>query len=348
MRESLYKTERKTNSIARLCRTHNWYYCKLPPVLAIAYTLSLLTHHPFTATVQLCFILFVSITSCGAYGHIVNDIFDIPQDRLAGKKNFMENVPVSLRWLLAILSILVGFSPFFFFDLAKGAAIVLFADYVLATIYSAPPFRLKEKPYFSFLTDAIAVHLLPIWMAFALFSSFGSTPFFIAASFWAFFAGLRGIIVHQLWDEENDGRAGVVTFVRKVGPTNSQVLIRRFLFPAELISFLVVTYLIGVQHPIFLLVVSLYAANSLVKRYLWQRPHDPAPSRPTTFFIANDFYESWFPICITIFLAFVAPQFILLFAAHFFLFYRDTQKRLIEELRLARDLAKAATAQRTS
>jgi 1,4-dihydroxy-2-naphthoate octaprenyltransferase len=328
----------KLASLPSLLRANQWFYYKIPPVLGISYAHILLKDQRSPVeNIVFCLSLVVSLTSCAAFGYLLNDSFDIMQDQLAGKKNKIVSVPVRTRLLLVLLTILLGFLPFFAKIMPAKAAFVLLVDYLVATIYSAPPFRLKENAFLSVLADGTAAHFLPVLFAFALFSAFDSS-IFPAALLWAFFTGLRAIIVHQLCDEENDVRAGVVTFVRHVGSTQAQWLIRAVLFPLEVISFCWLLALLIQSYPVLILLALLYVTQVLLKSALRSRPVDPA--HRGTVVIPFDFYESWCPPFFAMLLVFESPEFLFLFILHMGLFYKEIKGRIFDELRLIKHISK--------
>lgn len=310
-------------------RTNHWFYHKLQPVMAISYAQMLFDGNPFSDSVRICIVLLVCLAGCAAYGYIVNDTFDIEQDYLAGKENRMRNVPAGHRFLLSALAVLFGFMPFFVGHLSGQAALVLLAIYIIATLYSARPFRLKERGLLGVLADATAAHVLPILLVFSIFSDLGES-FSIAALIWAFFTGLRAITMHQLWDQENDIRAGALTFLRQAGPVRVQFAIRNLIFPAEITSFLIVLFLIGRGHPSLFLVAGAYAASSFLMYYFGKRSFDPVFRPKGLHIFPYDFYETWFPFYLLILLTFENPQFLLLLLMHFVLFYKVTRRRFVE------------------
>src|SRR4029077_12941145 len=95
------------------------------------------------------------------------------------------------------------------------------------SLYSIPPFRLKGRAALGLIADASGAHLFPVLVA-ALLAlrarGDGLDPTWVAAcGAWAFAFGLRGILWHQLFDIDNDRKAGVHTFaVRHSGKAAGQ------------------------------------------------------------------------------------------------------------------------------
>src|SRR5580704_15198358 len=68
-------------------RPENWFVSKIPPLLAVAYLEILRLGIAPHDAVQLLACALFSICSVAIYGHVVNDLFDLDADRLAGKAN---------------------------------------------------------------------------------------------------------------------------------------------------------------------------------------------------------------------------------------------------------------------
>lgn len=144
-----------------LVRFDHWFTQKLSPLLVLAYALLwAMDAAPSQAWRVLPFVL-LSICCVAAYGHVVNDWFDIESDEQAGKSNSLAGVAPAMRFALAALLFAAGFGI-----LALGPSFgrlwpLLAANYLLPTIYSIPPIRLKERSLAGVVSDALAAHLIP-------------------------------------------------------------------------------------------------------------------------------------------------------------------------------------------
>ncbi|QNK63158.1 hypothetical protein H7F33_01125 [Pedobacter sp. PAMC26386] len=94
--------------------------------------------------------------------------------------------------------------------------------WIVFSLYSLPPVRLKKRGIWGVLCDAMGAHLFP-----ALFITSSLLEFihadknvlwFVLIGFWAFFYGLRGILWHQFYDRENDRRSSTTTFASHIKP----------------------------------------------------------------------------------------------------------------------------------
>src|SRR5258708_38908653 len=87
-------------SFFAFARPGNWFFSKIPPLLAVAY-LEILRFGvaPHDAGRLLASGL-LSIFCVAIYGHVVNDIFDVEADRLANKVNRLADIRPVWRVLL--------------------------------------------------------------------------------------------------------------------------------------------------------------------------------------------------------------------------------------------------------
>jgi hypothetical protein len=329
----------KIVSFVKLSRAHLWFYQKLPPVLAVAYAQILLTNIQPPDAYAGCVAILIALTGCALFGYFLNDWFDIAQDRLAGKPNRMESVSPKYRWIFPLTALLLGFFPFWFQQFPAEALFVVTIDYVFSFLYSTPAFRWKERPVPAIVLDAAAAHFLPVILVFAMFPD-AFTLFSVAACVWALFNGLRQIVLHQLWDYQNDTRAGVVTFVRRIGFARAQSVLSRLIFPVELIAFLVLAFAIFQTNRIFAVPVVLYAVILTIKSRIWKRSIQAAPAVSTNHIPPNDFYETWFPVSLAALLVLQDFRFLLLLVGHMLIFYKHLKRREMENLRLLKDCAK--------
>src|ERR1700681_1027624 len=84
----------------RQVRSQDWWEFKMPPVLAAAYGSILIARPaPAYALATIATLVF-SISCVAAYGYLINDLFDIEDDRLGGKPNVMDGKPAWTRFAL--------------------------------------------------------------------------------------------------------------------------------------------------------------------------------------------------------------------------------------------------------
>ena len=131
----------------------------------------------------------------------------------------MAGFSTARRITLVVFFVISGFLPFALIDIGFLAVLLLLINYMLSMLYSAPPTRLKEKMLWGVFADGYWAHGLPTLFIAEEFSTLADgsieriLPFIITATIWAFLFGLRGILIHQIWDLQNDDTSGLITFV---------------------------------------------------------------------------------------------------------------------------------------
>lgn len=319
-----------------LLRGSDWWFYKIPPLLAIAYTEILLqSPSPQTALVKLLALL-ASMFFVAAYGHVINDIFDIEVDRRANKPNRMAALSIFQRILLSISLAVAGLVPWLLTGFSTQSALLLAGIYTLLTVYSAPPLRLKEKGLWGVVADAAAVHAVPTLFVATVFSQLAnpsqseSVTFATVATLWAFLVGIRGIVLHQIWDRENDEAAGVNTLVVKVGTETARSWLSFLIFPCEILLLGLLVFVISQFAPLLGGFFILYVILRGINTHLTSPPvFDPAPAQKASV-PAHDFYEAWLPLALLVLLSVREASFIPLLAFHIVLFYPAIVKRLVE------------------
>jgi len=332
------------DSIGSRYRAREWFYSKITVVIAIFFSAVLLLGiRPKQAIVSVALTL-LAICSCGAFGYVINDLFDVVEDDAAGKPNKMRGLTRARRIAFLCLPILFGFLPLLILSVPLQAKIVLALDYLLAAAYSAPPIRLKVRGLLGNVTDATAVHALP-----ALFSILvlpgawdqitKNLQLFACSVFlWSFFYGLRGIFLHQIWDFENDTKSGFRSFVITIGKERVRRLIQCFLFPMEAAGFIGLCYFLIPRSLVFAISLGIYFLGDILKWKIWKRPFDVAPKQLGNYVPPADFYQAWFGLAIVLQLCLTNILFVPLLCLYVFSFYPEIKARVAENWHLLRDV----------
>jgi 4-hydroxybenzoate polyprenyltransferase len=146
-----------------------------------------------------------------AYGYLVNDLADVELDRRAGKSNVFHG----MSHTRAVLVVAVVFAVM----VTCGLSFARRPDFlplwivwaVVATSYSCPPVRLKERGALGLVATIVAQQPIPAAMAFA---ALGYLRTWGALAFVAYIT-VRGIcsdVGHQMRDRERDAATGARTF----------------------------------------------------------------------------------------------------------------------------------------
>ncbi|AFY85514.1 phytanoyl-CoA dioxygenase family protein [Oscillatoria acuminata] len=316
-------------------RIKNWWNYKIPPLLGIVYALLLLSDYTIAqATTIFAVIISTSIGAAG-YGHFINDICDIETDQKANKPNAAANLQPWQRLLLCLLFLSIGFAAPLLTHLGIIPLALLTANYLLPTLYSVPPLRLKERGTWGILSDAAGAHLVPtLFVAATVLSQTPDPPrnaliFTGIAAAHAFFVGLRGILLHQLWDRTNDLNSGTATFVTQQPPKTVHRWIDRLVFPVEILLLSGVALLLCQSTPALTIFFAVYLLLTTVNIKTAPHPFTPSPPKGQNI-IPHDLYEVWLPLALSITLAVQNPQFLLLVALTAMLFYPSIKVRITE------------------
>ena len=140
---------------------------------------------------------------------------------------------------------------------------------------------------------------------------------------------MRGILLHQLWDRDNDLNAGISTFVTQFQPESVCLWINRLVFPCEIILFSGLAVVLSRFSPWLLGFFTVYVLITLTKLKVTQTPLDPSPPVGQNI-IPHDLYEVWLPLALAILLVTRNPVFLIFFGLTLVLFYPSIKIRAME------------------
>lgn len=306
-------------SLKKAFRFEDWWFSKIPPLLAVALFLLLPGDLPLAESLLTIFCVFVSIICVAAYGYILNDVFDVESDALAGKLNSMSTRSGWQRFLACFLPLVLGFVPGLFAHYPPWGWGLLALNCLWPTVYSVPPIRIKERGFGGILLDAAGAHVTPtLFVLVVLSDSFQNAESlgilrFATIACWSAVLGLKGILYHQLADWSNDEASATKTWARSMKREHLARFLPRFNiaveFPANValvLAFLPWSPLSG----IFLL---LYIFVEVIKNRLgfeFALDADPRNNRRTIPFCNDLFYDCWLPLSVAVHLALSSPAWI--------------------------------------
>jgi 4-hydroxybenzoate polyprenyltransferase len=294
---------RSKSGILATTRAGEWWVHKFSPLLATFYaTVGLLGGSLLPLLGRLLGL--VGALLVGAiYVSVVNDWTDLAADAAAGKANRLAGR--SGRFIgLALGGCLLAGSAFgmYFWHLSHLVAGLYLAAWVVYSLYSLPPVRLKNRGLPGVLADASGAHLLPQLLVVAAVQAWlgRAVPgaWWVAVGAWALACGIRNIVWHQLGDAAADAQAGIDTLVLRWGAGRTQWLGQAVVFPVEVVAFGMV---LGLGQPGWALgLLGLYGGLEWCRWRIWgYRPVVLAPDRRI---VLNDYYLFFYP------LAFLLPQ----------------------------------------
>ena len=336
-------------SAARLVRTDFWFRQKLPPLLALAYAFLLIGAVEPASALHSVPLVALCICFVAAYGHVVNDIFDVGMDAAAGKPNAMARFSTGPRIALLLGLLGGGFGSLAVLGARPPLVALLAANYLLPTLYSAPPTRFKERGVSSVLSDLLASHVVPMLFVGMALSTVSladptlETNLIASAALWSFFVGLRGILVHQAVDSHNDRAANVTTFGGRLGRDTVRAFVVKVVLPLEGLALTVLLYIVLPFSSVLAVAVLVYAAGEVSRFWRGVRlPHvfPEQPERePHLPFLKNDFHEVWLPCALALQLALNTPAYTALFIAHVILFRHGVRDVAVLLVKFAQEQA---------
>lgn len=337
-------------SLCKLARTDNWLQSKIPPLLSIAFAGILIGDVASKEAYLLIANICISIFSVAVYGHLINDIFDAEEDRFNHKENLVSSLPPFARLLLCLITIITGFSPLILQKYGALPTLLLVINYILPTIYSAPPFSLKRRGVAGILMDSLGAHAIPtlfitsLFLASVEFSPIIQFLFLLSTFAWSFFLGLRGIITHQVADRQNDMAANVVTFGGSRNPKSLRRLVLHHLLPIEFAAIIVFSSILVWYYPLISVAILLYLALEYAKiKKGWKLPlfYQHLPEREDYIpFLNNEFYELWLPCALLITMVSSDLSFLFLAGIYLVLFWPGIKNRSKVVGRILVDVAK--------
>ncbi|HEX59410.1 MAG TPA: hypothetical protein ENF26_04600 [Methanomicrobia archaeon] len=222
------------------------------------------------------------LTSLGfyfMYGFLINDFFDMPLDVAAGKRRAVHEL--SRAAFVSLIAAVIVTSGLHLWYLREPLYVAVYtAAYALATLYSAPPARLKERGVAGVVVNGLIEKALPVLAVVAFFHSFGFDAFVLLTA--AFLMGVADIVAHQIYDYESDAKTGCGSLVTRIGKERAIALFRGFVAPPTSAALFTLSALVSVRIPAAAIFVVLTALAYLyvfllVRRGSWELEEEVFP-----------------------------------------------------------------------
>lgn len=313
--------------LLKFTRYSEWWEYKLVPLLSIGYATILLTDLPIEKAISRLLFLLLSITVGAIYVSVINDLTDIKEDALAGKTNRMTSLSPIVRSLILFFCLSAGFILGYLIYPDKLSLFFYIMAWIVFSLYSIPPFRLKKRGIWGVLCDAAGAHLFPTLLitTHMIHLKQAHTPgvWLCAVGIWSLFYGLRGILWHQFHDRDNDLKSGTTTFASGIIPEHFkkwEILI--FLIELTAFSFILFFILniwiaLGIVFYTILTLIRKISFNYKVSLIITPPllPHQ---------LLMNDYYLVFFPLSLVFTLGLNFSSGWLILIAHIFLFPKKT------------------------
>lgn len=322
------------NHLAKTTRSPEWWDYKITSILGTVY--ATLYFNQFFPSGSIFFFMLAALVPCASYVSLINDWTDLEEDKLAGKENRLEGKSRGYALALIFACLSIGLIVSFF--LSKLSLILYCCAWIVFSLYSLPPFRLKKRGILGVVADASGSHLFPqLFAVSALYDWYQKDVdlnWIGAVAVWSIASGLRGILWHQLKDKSNDLAAGVGTFVQRQGESLVQNLVKRLIFPAEILAFLLMLGYTGNQ--LAFIFLGIYIALELSRRALWGV--DIVLVGPTERFrvFMEEYYGVFYPIAFLVSVVEFQPFSWIILILHLAFFFRRIWHLYVEIVSLAR------------
>jgi len=202
------------NSIVKILSWRDWgivrYNSIFQNLSALYFIAYVGLHWNLTFIVNALLFIFFSILMTG-YGYLINDFADIDLDKHHQKPNSFANTKKSLAiWIL--LGVLICGAIFSLPFIKNIWFVIIWGIWIfVATTYSLPPLRFKEKGTLGLITTVLGQQVFPVALLFAAFTTPWSWGVFILILF-TFSRGVSSDLGHQIRDWINDSQTDTCTF----------------------------------------------------------------------------------------------------------------------------------------
>lgn len=285
----------------------------------------------------------LAIVPAAIYASLTNDLTDFAGDLEAGKRNGIFGRSRSAIIAFAALALAAGFVFVWLWRDEATLLLCYLAIWLSFTLYSLPPFRLKERGAAGVLFVAAGEQLFPVLVA-VLLASRGahrsvSGTWIGSVSAWALAYGMRGILWHQLTDADNDRAANFPTFACR-HPRAAAVIGTFVVFPFELAALAAMLWQIGsLWPPAGLVLYLLYAVRSV---RLWHKNPVIVVPKPRFFIVLQQFYTDLFPMALLIVASIRDRRDLAVLIVHLLLFPRGVAHAIRLSASIARTVVSAS------
>jgi hypothetical protein len=272
-------------------------------------------------------LLLVSILGTASYGYLVNNLFDLEEDRRAGKSNYVESISVFAKASMVVIFLFIALFPWLFLPVLILNFGLFILQLVLLTAYCLPPVRLKRFVCAGVITDALYNSVIMVFVIVFTIREYAVYPLELGTQVLAvlfvvlFLKGLRGILLHQLADRKNDRKAGFRSYVLHRGSLFTIHLISKAILIPELVSLSLLVFLLTKHVPGLGWMYLSFMIYSFLRLRLWNIRTIPVKQYKFIFlYTLNDFYEEWLPLYSLLLLAIQDIRFLFLFVPYVLFF----------------------------
>ena len=123
------------------------------------YLVSLHYHHRLSGEAFMLYdlLIMICLSLVASGGYYINQVYDYESDRINGKLGFLHNDLIGERGLLGLFLVLSVVSIGIAAYLSWLIALLIIVLFVLGYSYSAPPLRLKDRPVWGLIVNAVGI-----------------------------------------------------------------------------------------------------------------------------------------------------------------------------------------------
>jgi hypothetical protein len=235
-------------TLASIVRLRAWKLAVAGPALYWYFPIFyvLLSTRPHVNPLGLTALLVVLMLSA-SWGFLLNDLADREADSKSGRADALHGHALSARVMWALILSTAIFSWLIVLLIGGGYAfkVVLAIDYLIATLYSVRPAKLKVRRFWGFLANSVMERPLPI----LVFLSYMHYYTVLTILFPLLMELTWSVFKHQAADIKEDIEANVMTFAASLGETLSNKIVQEFLNPLSVLSLLLLVGLAWLSIP---------------------------------------------------------------------------------------------------
>jgi hypothetical protein len=306
-----------------LVRPRAWWFNKVP--LSVLVGLLLVDGRPLTVAAVLSLAGLVGIVSSVAnYGYALNEMYDRDEDRRGARLNAAESHGPWRMWIIVAMSAVTAFLLSTVVGGVVGSLLTA-VELLIPLAYSVPPLRIKNREWLGVLCDASAAHVYPAMLAIAIVAyqklRAPASLLVITIALWSLMTGLRGILSHQLQNEDHDRGVGLLTVVHRFGHRSVASFVTFAILPIEVVAFAALVIQCNVTR-VFVLISAVFLLYELLKFTLNAFPVVVFDRRGGRYipFVDEGAYKVWGPLALAIDAATTDPIYLTLVPLYLVLF----------------------------
>lgn len=322
-------------------RANDWWEPKLTPLLAMAYATAVIEGIDLLAIFPGLLLLILIFIVVAVYVSAINDSTDVEVDLLSGKKNRLAAISFVRRLVLVLGSLLLSFLLIYLSGINIRSVLFAVGVIICFSLYSLPPFRLKNRGFWGIIADASGAHLFPTLFFVSSVYTFTDVPtdatLLTVMGIWSFAYGMRGILWHQFRDKDYDTSVGLKTFVTNTSAYKFKP-IALFIILVEFSALAIILFSVNSILPI--LTLGGYLILLVIYNHLDKEITLFAAKSDNWYILMTDYYQVLLPLSLIILASFTNPACLFLLIFHL-LFFPNRNRQIALSLLIITGIRRA-------